>query len=105
VPQEEDLTPGADKGKVVKIKTVTQGKGWQKPTDSCSVEFKISIASADGTVLHAADAPVSGHIGLGELPEAYELALQSMKQGTFQHIRKHGGFPFGNAQLQEKWPW
>jgi hypothetical protein len=88
--QEEDLTPGADKGKVVKIKTLTQGTGWQKPTDSCSVEFKISIASADGTVLRSTDDSVSsGRIGLGELPEAYELALQSMKQGTPPALLPH----------------
>lgn len=47
------------------------------------MEFKVSIAAVDGTVLHAADGSVStGHIGFGELPEAYEVALQSMKQGV-----------------------
>ena len=81
--QEEDVTPGGCKGGVIKIKATTQGSGWQKPTDSCSVEFKVSIAAVDGTALFASDGLVSsGHIGFGELPEAYEAALQSMKQGA-----------------------
>jgi len=82
-PKEEDLTPGPDKGKVIKLKTVVQGSGWQKPTDTCSVEFKVTISTVDGTILHSSDETVSkSQIGFGELPEAYELGLQSMKQGT-----------------------
>ena len=47
------------------------------------MEFKVSIAAVDGTTLLASDGSVSsGHIGFGELPEAYEAALQSMKQGA-----------------------
>ena len=80
--QEEDLTPGGEKGKVVKVKSITQGSGWQKPTDSCSVEFKVSIAAADGTSLSSDASVSSARIGFGELPEAYEAALQSMKQGA-----------------------
>jgi hypothetical protein len=42
----------------------------------------VSIAALDGSAL-VSDAPVSAaHIGFGELPEAYEAALQSMKHGT-----------------------
>ena len=80
--QEEDLTPGGEKGKVVKVKSLTQGSGWQKPNDSCSVEFKVSIAAADGTSLSSDTSVSSARIGFGELPEAYEAALQSMKQGA-----------------------
>jgi hypothetical protein len=80
--QEEDITPGGEKGQIIKLKTLSQGSGWQKPTDSCSVEFKISIAAADSTPLFSSDDSVlKGRIGLGEFPEAYEAALQSMKQG------------------------
>ncbi len=86
--QEEDLTPGGEKGKVVKIKTITQGKQWQKPTDSCSVEFKVSIAAADGTMLVSEGPVTNARIGFGEVPEAYEVALQSMKQGAFWHRQK-----------------
>ena len=47
------------------------------------MEFKVTIAAVDGTALFASDGSVSsGHIGFGELPEAYEAALQSMKQGA-----------------------
>ncbi len=47
------------------------------------MEFKVTISTVDGTILHSSDETVSkSQIGFGELPEAYELGLQSMKQGT-----------------------
>jgi hypothetical protein len=47
------------------------------------VEYKVSIAAVDGAPLFSSDDLVSkSQIGFGELPEAYELGLQSMKQGV-----------------------
>ncbi|KAI9142676.1 hypothetical protein BKA69DRAFT_1123743 [Paraphysoderma sedebokerense] len=90
-------------GGVILKKILKEGDGWKKPKDGSKVKLVVEGRYADDDVVFLSHPdPVEYTLGTNTLPEAVEVAVETMKKGEKAHVTSPGDYGYGHTLAVEK---